>query len=167
MDSASANIFAICISAEHQSKHRQKSREEIKKVNYCPCQQILERQLCHIVIRRIQPKQLKRVLIFTNSAKPQSHAKFVNESVVHLIEYLLEQRPSKLLYITICSEDCVEIAKIIAKHPSEFHCDKETSLSICKLIIALATYIDMNIKTMTLSPVILRKDELEYLVQLI
>ena len=90
----------------------------------------------------------------------------LNESVVQLFEYLLEQRPPKLQYITLCNQDCVGTAKRIAKHASsgkDFDCDKEISRRICKLIVAMATSKDIKIKTITLSPVILRKDELEYL----
>ena len=92
--------------------------------------------------------------------------KNLNESVVRLFEYLVKQRPPKLQYITLCNQDCVETAKRIAKHASsgkDFDCDKEISQRICKLIIALVASTDMNIETIALSPVILRKQEIDYL----
>ena len=90
----------------------------------------------------------------------------MNESAAHFLEYLLQEKPSKLQFVTLLHEKAARIGRNLAKHPSyskEFGVEEDTSLKICKLIIALATSTDMKIKTITLPPVILRKKELEYL----
>ena len=99
--------------------------------------------------------------VFTNSINED-----LNESIIQFFEFLLREELPKLQFITISHEKDTNKGKQMATHSYDrykFYCDMDTSLRICKLIIALSTSTDMSIKTIGLAPIILMKGELEYL----
>merc|ERR1712173_200785 len=87
-----------------------------------------------------------------------------NQRVIRFFDYLLLAKPAKLQFVQLTHQNEVKRRLDPPRyHVNSIYVDEDTSLQICKLIIALTNCKEMNIKTIELSPVILRKSEVDYL----
>merc|ERR1712130_552075 len=76
-----------------------------------------------------------------------------NASVIAFFGFLLAAKHPKLQFVKLSHEKDSEWCRkrtSCRRHTRQFHCDREMSLRICKLIIALSLCEEMSIKTIEL-----------------